>query len=52
MLNEIAVVLGLIRLIAETDQEAVGFYRKCGFKVESLGELYPGVERFRCVKDC
>ncbi|WP_145410521.1 GNAT family N-acetyltransferase [Paenibacillus xylanexedens] len=37
------------RLIAETDQEAVEFYRNCGFIVYSLGELYPGVERFRCV---
>lgn len=36
-------------LIAETDQEAVEFYRNTGFIVYSLGELYPGVERFRCV---
>lgn len=33
---------------AETDDDAVGFYRSCGFAVESLGEKYPGVERFRC----
>ena len=25
-----------------------GFYRCLGFTVESLGERYPGVERFRC----
>ncbi|NUU76432.1 GNAT family N-acetyltransferase [Paenibacillus xylanilyticus] len=37
------------RLIAETDQEAVEFYHNTGFVVYSLGELYPGVERFRCV---
>ncbi|QOS78269.1 GNAT family N-acetyltransferase [Paenibacillus sp. JNUCC31] len=37
------------RLIAETDVEAVEFYRNTGFVVYSLGELYPGVERFRCV---
>ncbi|MET3942909.1 ribosomal protein S18 acetylase RimI-like enzyme [Paenibacillus sp. PvP094] len=37
------------KLIAETDQEAVEFYRNTGFVVYSLGELYPGVERFRCV---
>ena len=36
-------------LMAETDQEAVEFYRNTGFVVYSLGELYPGVERFRCV---
>ncbi|PZD97268.1 N-acetyltransferase [Paenibacillus sambharensis] len=36
-------------LEAETDQEAVGFYRSLGFAEHSLGEKYPGVERFRCV---
>ena len=39
---------GLSRLEAETDDDAVGFYRKCGFEVESLGEKYPGVTRYRC----
>ncbi|PFE51898.1 GNAT family N-acetyltransferase, partial [Bacillus cereus] len=33
---------------AETDKEAVGFYKKCNFKIESLGEKYPGIERFYC----
>ncbi len=33
---------------AETDRDAVGFYRRCGFTITSLGEQYPGVERFRC----
>ena len=37
------------QVIAETDQHAVEFYRKYGFSVSSLGEKYPGVERFRCV---
>ncbi|MCM3130307.1 GNAT family N-acetyltransferase [Paenibacillus provencensis] len=36
-------------VIAETDEEAVDFYRNVGFVVYSLGEKYPGVERFRCV---
>ncbi|WP_327932040.1 GNAT family N-acetyltransferase [Brevibacillus centrosporus] len=36
-------------IAAETDQEAVGFYRKYGFQIKSLGEKYPGVERFLCV---
>ncbi|HWJ79532.1 MAG TPA: GNAT family N-acetyltransferase [Niallia sp.] len=35
-------------ITAETDKEAVNFYRKYGFKVTSLGEKYPGVERFLC----
>ncbi|OOC62409.1 GNAT family N-acetyltransferase [Paenibacillus ihbetae] len=37
------------RVIAETDEEAVDFYRNIGFEVHSLGEKYPGVERFRCI---
>lgn len=35
-------------LTAETDGEAVDIYRRCGFTVHSLGEKYPGVERFLC----
>ena len=41
----------LRHLEAETDAAAVGFYRACGFQVSSLGEKYPGVERFRCTFD-
>jgi ribosomal protein S18 acetylase RimI-like enzyme len=37
------------RITAETDQDAVLFYKKLGFEITSLGEKYPGVERFRCV---
>lgn len=37
-------------LEAETDAEAVDFYRRLGFTTTSLGERYPGVERFRCVR--
>ena len=33
---------------AETDKDAVNFYRNCGFKIISLGEKYPGVDRFLC----
>ena len=32
----------------ETDNDAVGFYRRCGFSVTSLGEKFPGIERFEC----
>jgi ribosomal protein S18 acetylase RimI-like enzyme len=35
---------------AETDAEAVGFYERLGFTAASLGEKYPGIERFRCVR--
>ena len=34
--------------IAETDRDAVDFYRSCGFTIESLGEKYPRIERFLC----
>ncbi|MGE7914625.1 GNAT family N-acetyltransferase [Lysinibacillus xylanilyticus] len=35
-------------IMAETDHEAVDFYRRYGFFITSLGEKYPGVERFLC----
>jgi len=38
----------VLKLVAETDRDAVDFYRKAGFQVTSLGEKYPGVERFLC----
>ncbi|RXZ79124.1 N-acetyltransferase [Paenibacillaceae bacterium] len=34
---------------AETDKDAVAFYRSLGFVITSLGEKYEGVERFLCV---
>lgn len=37
-------------IIAETDDEAVGFYRKCDFEVNNLGEKYPNVIRYECEK--
>lgn len=33
---------------AETDDDAVGFYRKYGFHIDSLGEKYPGTVRYLC----
>ncbi|WP_235355935.1 GNAT family N-acetyltransferase [Aneurinibacillus migulanus] len=38
----------LRNIFAETDKDAVDFYRKFRFKIISLGEKYPGVERFFC----
>lgn len=35
-----------IPLVAETDSAAMRFYVKTGFASTSLGEKYPGVERF------
>ncbi|MGG4554653.1 hypothetical protein ABEX11_20625 [Paenibacillus humicus] len=36
------------RVEAETDKDAVDFYRRLGFNITSLGQKYPGVERFQC----
>ncbi len=36
-------------IYAETDRDAVIFYKKIGFYMTSLGEKYPGVERFACL---
>ncbi|MDA8346596.1 MAG: GNAT family N-acetyltransferase [Thermaerobacter sp.] len=48
-------ILGLQRLapevgswIAETDDDALGFYLALGFHSADLGEVYPGVLRYRC----
>ena len=49
MVQELVAMGRLEKVVAETDRDAVGFYIRCGFMVESLGEKYPGVERFRCV---
>jgi ribosomal protein S18 acetylase RimI-like enzyme len=48
LLTEVLTTVGATELVAQTDTDAVGFYRACGFAVYSLGEMYPGVERFEC----
>ncbi|WP_459502741.1 GNAT family N-acetyltransferase [Bacillus sp. C1] len=48
MIKNVIDIHGLIYIEAETDCEAVDFYKKFGFTVINLGEKYPGVERFRC----
>lgn len=35
-------------VLAETDHDAVEFYQHYGCSIQSLGEKYPGVERFQC----
>ncbi|KAB2460009.1 GNAT family N-acetyltransferase [Bacillus sp. CH126_4D] len=46
MIKEVLRIHQLTYVEAETDKEAVGFYKKIGFQVKSLGEKYPGIERF------
>lgn len=39
--------LALLKLVAETDDDAVEFYRRTGFRVESVTSVWPG-SRYRC----
>lgn len=39
---------GITTWWAETDDDAVGFYRRLGFAVERLPPKYPDVTRYRC----
>jgi GNAT superfamily N-acetyltransferase len=48
LMQEVREREALNELRAETHIDAVPFYRRCGFEVASLGELWPGVERFEC----
>ncbi len=48
LIEELRRHLGATELYAETDADAAPFYERCGFSVSSLGERYPGVERFAC----
>ncbi|XEC94322.1 GNAT family N-acetyltransferase [Paenibacillus tarimensis] len=50
LIDEIISLHDIRTIEAETDKDAVHFYRACGFSVRSLGEKYPGVERFLCTK--
>src|SRR5690606_16604954 len=52
MVNEFIEENHIKRMKVETDKNAVNFYKKIGFNITSLGEKYPGVERFKCIKDC
>lgn len=36
-------------IFAETDDETVEFYRKCGFNIINLGEKYPNIVRYKCI---
>ena len=48
MLLEIIEDMQPTRITVETDEDAVQFYRNVGFVIRSLGQKYPGVERFQC----
>lgn len=48
MILHVCNAYGLQEITAETDRDAVEFYRRIGFRIKSLGEKYPGTERFLC----
>ena len=48
IIDELFELENLTELTAETDHDAVEFYRRYGFEIHSLVEKYPGVERFHC----
>jgi len=50
LIDSVAALYELTSLSAETDRDAVDFYRHCGFDATSLGEIYPGTERFLCTR--
>lgn len=35
-------------LIAETDDDAIDFYKKCGFEIMSIGKKYGNSNRYEC----
>lgn len=39
-------------LIAETDNDAVGFYKKYGFEIVNLGKKYGDTNRYKCKYSC
>ena len=48
MIKELVSEMGIKNIEAETDDDAVGFYKQCGFDVLNLGEKYVGVNRYLC----
>ena len=50
MINQVVNDYNLISVYAETDTDAVDFYRKNGFSVTKFSEIYDGetVTRYRC----
>lgn len=41
------------KIVAETDDDAVDFYKKCGFDILLLGDKYgAGITRYKCTYKC
>jgi len=50
LINQAIEKFKLKSVALETDQDAVGFYRACGFTAVEIKSKWPGVHRFRCAK--
>ncbi len=50
LIDYAADVLNIETLYAETDDDAVDFYRKCNFTIENLGYKYTNTIRYKCQK--
>ena len=49
LMTALAERMGADRIVAETDDDAVGFYRSCGFTVEAAAPRF-GRRRYWCVR--
>jgi ribosomal protein S18 acetylase RimI-like enzyme len=49
LIDALAERMGAERVVAETDDDAVGFYRRCGFTVEDKAPRF-GRRRYWCVR--
>jgi ribosomal protein S18 acetylase RimI-like enzyme len=50
LINNAIEIFSLKSIALTTDQDAVGFYRACGFEIKEIVSKWPGVRRFRCTK--
>ena len=50
LIDQTAGKLSLKNVALETDQDAVGFYRACGFTAVEIQSKWPGVRRYRCTR--
>lgn len=50
LIRHVMTAFSLSEIEVETDQDAVEFYRACGFQARELDSPYQGVRRFRCMK--
>lgn len=49
LLDYVRKELKIQKLIAETDEQAVGFYQKTGFEAVCLGMVHRNINRYQCV---